>query len=132
MPINLQVNYLGEGILACLNMKREHFWVGLSVINLCTVAFVGMILRSKIVFSLPFIDYNRLLDAHSHFAFGAWATLALMFLLVYEVLPESLFRKPVYQWLLAGVALNSWIQLFTYFFVRNGDLSNFFSTLFII
>ncbi|HYV90760.1 MAG TPA: hypothetical protein VE978_03220 [Chitinophagales bacterium] len=112
-------------------MKKENFWVRLSIINLCTVAIVGIILRSKIIFSLPFINYNYLLEAHEHFAFGAWATLGLMFLLVYELLPESLYRKPVYQWLLAGIALNSWIMLFTFSSGGNSKVSNIFSTIFI-
>jgi len=131
MPINLQVNYLGQIISTFLIMTRENFWVKLSLVNLCTVALVGMILRSKILFSLPFIDYNRLLDAHAHFAFGAWATLALMFLLVYELLPQSLYKTPIHHWMLAGVSLNSWILLFTFTFSGNSNFSNIFSTLFI-
>src|SRR5437016_1858687 len=108
-------------------MKKENFWVKLSIINLCTVAFVGMILRSKILFPLPFIDYNRLLDAHGHFAFGAWATLALIFLMVFELLAESFYRRSIYRWLLAGVTVNSWIMLFTFISTGNSTLSDIFS-----
>lgn len=112
-------------------VKNKRKWINLSIINLTIVALIGMILRSKIVFSLPFIDYNRLLEAHEHFAFGAWVTLALMILMVYELLPETLYTKKIYQWILAGIALNSWIMLFTFILSGNSFFSNIFSTLFI-
>lgn len=126
------LSYLGQSIAALLNMRRENFWVKLSIINLCAVALVGVILRSKILFPLPFINYNYLLEAHEHFAFSAWVTLALMFLLVYELLPQSLTVKPIYRWILGGIALNAWIMLFTYASGGNSKLSTIFSTIFIL
>lgn len=59
-----------------------HRWLYISFINLLIVAFIGVILRYKIAFSLPFIDQKHLLDGHSHFAFSGWITQALMVLLV--------------------------------------------------
>lgn len=129
--LHLQVNYLGRSIRH-FKMRKENFWIRLSILNLCTVALIGMILRSKIIFSLPFINYNFLLEAHEHFAFGAWVTLGLMFLLVYELLPEPLYKRQAYQWLLAGIVLSSWIMLFTYAFEGNRGLTNIFSTIFIL
>ena len=93
------------------NTIRFHKWINLSILNLCVVALLGMILRSKIVFALPFINYNHLLEAHSHFTFGGWVTLILMALFIYELLPESTSRKPIYQWLLGSVATCAWALL---------------------
>ena len=64
------------------NTIRYHHWIDLSILNLCIVALLGMVLRSKIVFALPFINYNHLLEAHSHFTFGGWVTLILMSLFI--------------------------------------------------
>lgn len=63
---------------------KTSIWLKLSLINLCIVAFAGVILRYKIVYSLPFIDQKHLLHGHSHFAFAGWISLALMsFMIAY-------------------------------------------------
>jgi len=77
-------------------------------------ALLGSILRSKIVFALPFINYNHLLQAHAHFTFGGWVTLALMSLMVYELLPDYLGSRPVYQWILGGIVLSAWSMMIVF------------------
>ncbi|MFM6925717.1 MAG: hypothetical protein ACKOU7_09480 [Ferruginibacter sp.] len=57
-------------------------WLKISLINLLIVACLGVTLRYKILFSLPFVDQKHLLHGHSHFAFAGWITQALMTLLV--------------------------------------------------
>ncbi len=96
------------------NTIGSHKWIDLSILNLCMVALLGMVLRSKIVFTLPFINYNHLLEAHSHFTFGGWVTLILMALFIYELLPESISKRPVYQWLLGSIAACAWCMLLAF------------------
>lgn len=91
--------------------KSMNRWVSILIFNFCIVAFLGFILRSKILFSIPFLDYNRLLDAHFHFAFGAWVTLALAVLFIYEILSYEKGLKPLYRWLPVGILLSSWLLL---------------------
>jgi len=112
-------------------MKREKFWINLSILNLSIVALLGVIMRSKIIFNLPIINYSHLLESHSHFAFGGWITLALMVLMVYELLPASLQERMVYQWIFGIIFITSWVMLFTYYFEANSLLSDFFSATFI-
>jgi len=95
------------------------------------VGLLGVILRSKILFDLPWINYLNLLDAHSHFAFGGWITLALLMLFVRELLPEPYRNKNVYQWMLGSIFLSSAGTLFTTT-LDVGVLKDFFSGLFII
>ena len=102
------------------------------IFNFCIVAFLGFILRSKILFSIPFLDYNRLLDAHFHFAFGGWVTLSLAILLTYDVLPAERSGRPVYRWLLIGVLAASWILLISSPLPANSIGASVFSTLFIL
>jgi hypothetical protein len=52
------------------------------LINLSVVAFIGVLLRYKIAFALPFLNQKHVLHGHSHFAFSGWVTHALMILLV--------------------------------------------------
>jgi hypothetical protein len=111
---------------------RFHKWVDLSILSLCTVALLGMILRSKTVFALPFINYNNLLEAHSHFSFGGWVTLILLALFVYELLPETLSRRSLYQWLLGGISLCAWGMLITFMTWGYNNVSNIVSLIYII
>jgi hypothetical protein len=113
-------------------MKNKNLWVDLTILNLCIVAFLGFILRSKILFALPGVNYLYLLDAHSHFAFGGWVTLALLLLMVQEMLPEPFSKRSVYQWLFGGIALSSFGILLSMPFNNKSFLAGFFSTLFIL
>lgn len=80
--------------------KKKRFWITVCLLNLCVVALFGFTLRSKILFSIPFIDYRNLLNAHSHFAFTGWVGLSLLLFFIYEVLPPAAAQKPFYQWML--------------------------------
>ncbi len=57
-------------------------WLRISFFNLLLVSFLGVILRYKIVYSIPFLDQKHLLQGHSNFAFTGWVTQTLMILLV--------------------------------------------------
>ena len=113
-------------------MRRKKNWITYSIFNLCVVAFIGFILRSKIIFTLPIINYNHLLESHFHFAFGGWVTLALMVLSVYELLPASVHEKPFYQWIFGVISISSWITLLTQFFGGNSLSTKLFSAAFIL
>ena len=93
-------------------MKTKQIWINLSIANLCIVACLGVLMRSKMIFDMPWIDYNRLVDTHGHFAFIGWVTLALITLMVYE-LPGELYNKKIYQVLLGAIFICSWATLFT-------------------
>ncbi len=107
-------------------MVSKKIWVNLSIINLCLVASLGVLMRSKIIFDLPWIDYNRLVDTHGHFAFAGWATLVLLVLMVYE-LPGTLYNKGIYQFLLGAIFLCSWATLFTSPFEKCRTISEYVS-----
>lgn len=60
-------------------------WLQVSFLNLLIVSLLGVTLRYKIAFSLPFLDQKYLLHGHSHFAFAGWITQVLMVLLVQHI-----------------------------------------------
>ena len=71
-------------------------WLKFSVFNFVLVALLGVIMRYKILFSLPFLDQKNLQEAHSHFAFYGWITNVLYVLMVIylsKVRPEISLRK---------------------------------------
>lgn len=65
----------------CMHSPAQK-WLRFSFLNLLLVATMGVILRYKILFSLPFVDQKHLLHGHSHFAFAGWVSQTLMVLLV--------------------------------------------------
>lgn len=65
-----------------LNIK---FWLKISLINLCIVAYLGVLMRYKIGFEFPYLDQKHLQHSHSHFAFAGWLTHTLMVLMVYFI-----------------------------------------------
>ena len=113
-------------------MKSQGRWVSILIFNFCIVAFLGFVLRSKILFSIPFLDYNRLLDAHFHFAFGAWVTLALAVLFIYQILPSGNELKPLYKWLPIAILLSSWLLLIASPLPANSPVSSVCSVIFIL
>jgi hypothetical protein len=113
-------------------MRNKNLWSRISLFNLCVVASLGVLLRSKILFTLPSLNYLKLLDAHWHFAFDAWLTLALLFLLVQGILPEKFSNKSIYQVFFAGIVATSYGILLTVLFASNSFLTTIASTLFIL
>lgn len=112
-------------------VAKQKFWLTIAIVNLLVVAILGLVLRSKIVFEIPFLDFKYLLHAHSHFAFGGWVTLSLLTLLVYELLPESKSGKAIYGYLLSGIFICSVGMLVSFLIQGYALFSITFSTLFI-
>ena len=110
-------------------MSKKSFWIGLCLVNLCIVALLGVTLRSKIIFSIPLIDYRQVLSAHSHFAFGGWVGLSLTTLLIFDVLP--VFHKK-YIWILAGIEISSLGMGLLFPFYGYAALTVSFSSLYIL
>lgn len=67
----------------------EKKWSRYALLALAIAAFLGILLRYKIAFSLPFVDQANLLHAHSHFVMQAWVSLGLAIALVAFLLPVS-------------------------------------------
>jgi len=59
-------------------------WYQVALFNLVVLAFLGLVLRYKINFPLPFFEQDNLLHAHSHFAFNGWIGFLLQVLILEE------------------------------------------------
>ena len=112
--------------------KEKGFWIGLSLINLTVVALYGLLMRSKMIYSIPFLDYRNLLSAHGHYAFGGWVGLALLTLLVYELLPAGMAATKKYQAVLWGIEISSVGMGLSFPLMGYNAVSVFFSTLYIL
>ncbi|HLO83007.1 MAG TPA: hypothetical protein VK166_18720 [Chitinophagaceae bacterium] len=110
---------------------NKRSWYLISLFNLAIVALLGSSLRSKILFSVPWIVHKNFINAHSHFAFGGWITLSFLALFTYSILPEEKRNRPFYQQMLWGIEVSSLGMLFSFPFQGYGGISIFFSTTFI-
>ena len=53
-------------------------WFYVALINFLIVGVYGAVMRYKFLFPLAWLEQKNLLHAHSHFAFTAWVSMALM------------------------------------------------------
>jgi len=105
-------------------------WLNISFFNLLLVAGLGVLLRYKIAFFLPFIEQNNVLHSHSHFAFAGWITQTLMVLLVYYLgfhKGELVIKR--YRWLLYANLITAYGMLVSFIFEGYALFSISFSTL---
>ncbi|RYY66237.1 MAG: hypothetical protein EOO12_04820 [Chitinophagaceae bacterium] len=111
-------------------MHSKHLYFRLGLLNLVLVALFGFLMRLKIVFELPMIDYRNLLSAHSHFAFGGWVGFMLLSFFTVYLLPSQNRRWFGYLLLLInGSALG---MALTFPWEGYGAASLFFSSAFIL
>ena len=110
-------------------VSPAHRWVRVSLFNLLIVASLGVVLRYKILYPLPFVDQKHLLHGHSHFAFAGWITQAIMTLLVTYLARQRgdvIYKK--YKWLLYGNLLTAYAMLIAFPIEGYGLYSIIFST----
>ena len=94
------------------------------------VAALGLILRYKIAYSLPFLDQKYILHSHSHFAFSGWITQTLMILMIFylsKTLGKEISNR--YRWLLYANLISSYGMMISFIIQGYGLYSISFSTL---
>lgn len=111
-------------IFYCMRYQR---WMRILLVNFLLVGIAGLVMRYKIVWSLPWVNQKNLLHAHSHFAFAGWVSLAL-YLAVSRCLfpngvPRMINRLMLVQW------VSSLGMLFTFPWMGYTGPSIFFSTI---
>jgi len=105
-------------------------YLKISLFNLLLVALVGVVMRYKILYSLPFVDQKHLLHGHSHFAFAGWITQTLMVLLVAYLSKETQKDEFIaYKKLLLANLFTAYGMLIAFPIEGYGLVSIIFSTL---
>lgn len=113
-----------------MNLKK---WLYVVFINLLIVATLGLVLRYKITFSLPFIHQKFLQHGHSHFALTGWITQSLMVFLSYTVsngISPTHFKK--HQWILFANLFSAMGMLIAFPIQGYANVSIAFSSLSIL
>lgn len=104
-------------------------WMLMSLLNFLLVALVGILLRYKVAFSLPVVNYKYLLHAHSHFAFSGWITTALFTAMVYILSCSGVAIGKTYTYMFRLLQASSFGMLLSFPFQGYGPVSIFFSAL---
>lgn len=105
-------------------------YLKISLINFLLVSILGVVLRYKILYSLPFVDQKYLLHAHSHFAFAGWITQTLMVLMVAYLSKQSGKNEfQSYHKILIANLITAYGMLLSFPFQGYGPVSITFSTL---
>lgn len=105
------------------------FWLRFSLINLCIVAFLGVLMRYKIGFEFPYLNQKNLQHSHSHFAFTGWISHTLMTLMIYYLQSRIAdFTGSKYKKVLIANLICSYGMLIFFIIQGYGFLSILFST----
>lgn len=64
----------------------------IALFNLLLVAFIGSLLRFKMVASLPWVNHKYFLNGHSHFAFSGWISLVLMAAIAERIIEAGQYK----------------------------------------
>ena len=111
-------------------MKLDiQFWLKFSLLNLCFIAFLGVLMRYKIGFDFPYLDQKHLLHSHSHFAFSGWITHTLIVLMIYFLQSKIVgFKGHHYKKTIIANLICSYGMLISFIIQGYGLFSIFFST----
>ena len=106
------------------------YWIKFSLLNLLLVATLGLLMRYKIAFELPFIHQKNIQHSHSHFAFAGWVSQTLIVLMVHFLSKQnvSIYLEKYKKVFIANL-ICAYIMLFSFIFQGYGLISILFSTL---
>lgn len=116
MQANYSINYI--------------WWYRVGLFNLLLVASIGVLLRLKLVASLPWLNHKYWLHGHSHFAFNGWISLVLMTTFISMIYPNQIPHKSrlTFKWLLISQLIAAYGMLISFPIYGYGTLSIFFSS----
>ncbi|TAM97495.1 MAG: hypothetical protein EPN39_11155 [Chitinophagaceae bacterium] len=113
-----------------LSTKAES-WLAVVLFNLFMVAMAGLLLRAFHYIPIPHLNYDYLLQAHSHFAFGGWGFMALFIAFHHAFLNKSRAPNKSYTYIFLAALVSVYGMLISFPFGGYAAVSTSFSTLYI-
>jgi len=106
------------------------YWIKFLLFNLFLVATLGLLMRYKIAFELPFLNQKNIQHSHSHFAFAGWVSQTLIVLMVHFLSKQNVaINLEKYKKIFIVNLVCAYIMLFSFIFQGYGLVSILFSTL---
>ncbi|TRX38880.1 hypothetical protein FNW52_02215 [Flavobacterium sp. ZT3R18] len=111
-------------------MHHLKFWLKISLLNLCIVAFLGVLMRYKIGFEFPYFEQKNLQHSHYNFAFSGWISHTLITLMVHYLQTKiASFNGKTYKAILIANLICSYGLLISFIIPKSDLFSIIFSTL---
>lgn len=104
-------------------------WYCVALFNLVVLALLGLLLRYKTNFPLPFIEQKNLLHAHSHFAFNGWISFILQLIILQEFTNGYTKSSRFWDRLFAASTLTNYAMIAAFAAVGYAGISIALSTL---
>lgn len=111
-----------------MNQTDIYRWYRVALFNLCILGLMGIVLRYKLVFPLPFLEYKKMLHSHSHFAFGGWVSFLLQLIIIHRVIPIFSNAPRFWNWFFLLTTLVNYGMLFSFAYQGYAAVSIIFST----
>lgn len=89
-------------------------WYKIALCNLFVLSLLGLTLRYKICFSLPFVEQDNLLHAHSHFAFNGWISFLLQILVLQEFTADFNRRTKFWNYFFAASTIVNYAMIVSF------------------
>lgn len=90
-------------------------WFGLlSLLGFFTVSLLGLLMRAKVVFEMPFLVQKHVQLAHAFFAFNGWVSFTLLWLLAERLVQLGSQRGGLFQRMILVQWLLSWVLFGVY------------------
>jgi hypothetical protein len=106
------------------------FWLKISLLNLCIVAFLGVLMRYKIGFEFPYLEQKNLQHSHYNFAFSGWISHTLICLMVHYLQTKTpSFNNTKYRTIIIGNLICSYGLLISFLIPKFDLMSIIFSVL---
>jgi hypothetical protein len=86
-----------------------HYWLKWAFFNLLLVAALGLLMRFKVVFELPWVNQKNLQLAHAQFAFQGWIAQLLLVFLIHRL--QTAFEASKLERLQRFLLLHQWLNL---------------------
>lgn len=110
--------------------KKIAFGLKLAVVNFALVAILGMLMRYKIAFPFDVFEQKHMQEAHSHFAFYGWTTLAIYIFMLRDLIQKiPSLKSKKYFLIIALNLLGAYGMLATFLYGGYYWLSIVFSTI---
>ncbi|HJP63540.1 MAG TPA: hypothetical protein VJ844_08870 [Mucilaginibacter sp.] len=113
-----------------MNLFKKINYPRLALINFLVLTIFGIVLRYIQLYSVPFLNYQYILHAHSHFAFSGWMFFALALLISYQLWGKQLPSSVGFTFLFA--LISAYGMLISFLLQGYKPISITFSTIFIL
>jgi hypothetical protein len=97
---------------------EARWYVRLSLLSFLSITLMGLLMRAKVVFEMPWVVQKHLQLGHAFFALNGWVSFSLLWLIWVMFRKKFACQSKLMPWLLGGQYMLSWVLFAVY--LRHG------------